>query len=258
MIDGWEIEAAIGPRTAALAYAPREGSHPPLAEIIDIGRRHRLPVIVDAAALVPPAENLHRFIDMGADLVCISGGKGLRGPQASGILCGRRELVASAILQMLDMAGEPFDAWDPPPGLIPKERLRGKPRHGIGRSAKVSKEAVVGLLVALEKFTAENFAEEARLRRELLAGIAKTIEDAPGINIGWEEDSSGGFPILVLDFTPAAAGPDAVRTAAAMREHGISLMEEYTSQGKLMIHSLNLTGSTADLIGRRLREVLSP
>src|SRR5207247_2152456 len=67
----------------------------PLEEMCRIAHHHGLPVIVDAAAALPPAENLRRFIAAGADLVSFSGGKAIMGPQATGILCGRRELIAS-------------------------------------------------------------------------------------------------------------------------------------------------------------------
>ena len=83
---------------------------------------------LEAAAQVPPVENLYRFIDIGVDLVCFSGGKGIRGPQTSGILCGRKELICSAVMQMLDMVIESFDEWEPPTEFkLLKEKLRGRP-----------------------------------------------------------------------------------------------------------------------------------
>ena len=73
-----------------------------LEQVVRAAHAANLPVLVDAAAQLPPAQNLHRFIDAGADLVVFSGGKGIGGPSASGVLCGRRRLVASALLQQLD------------------------------------------------------------------------------------------------------------------------------------------------------------
>ena len=93
---------------------------------------------MDAAGELPPRSNLRDVLTTGADLVCFSGGKAIRGPQATGILCGRRDLVGPAALQMLDL-DDHFDLWDPPPELIDKARLRGMPRHGIGRGMKVSR-----------------------------------------------------------------------------------------------------------------------
>ena len=84
-----------------------------LGEVVDVAHRHRLPVIVDASAALPPKANLQSFIAAGADLVGFSGGKGIRGPQASGILCGRKDLIASAALQMWDLDFLP-ELWNPP------------------------------------------------------------------------------------------------------------------------------------------------
>ena len=102
-----------------------------------------MPVLVDAAAQLPPADNLRRFIAAGADLVAFSGGKAIGGPQASGILCGRRDLIMAAALQCLDL-DVLYDQWAPPLHFIDKARLQGLPQHGIGRGCKVGKEEIVG------------------------------------------------------------------------------------------------------------------
>ena len=99
----WEIADAIGPRTAGIYWLAGPHSEPSLPELAAIARARGIPVLVDAAAQLPPRENLRRFLAEGADLVCFSGGKALGGPQASGILAGRRDLVTSALLQMLDL-----------------------------------------------------------------------------------------------------------------------------------------------------------
>src|SRR5207247_3523684 len=104
-----------------------------------------LPVLVDAAGELPPRSNLRSIVATGADLVAFSGGKAIRGPQATGILCGRRDLVGSAALQMLDL-DDHFELWDPPANLIDKTKLPGMPRHGLGRGFKVSKEQIAALL----------------------------------------------------------------------------------------------------------------
>ena len=129
-------------------------SRPPLAEVPAVAHARGVPVIVDAAAHLPPQANLRRFISEGADLVVFSGGKALGGPQASGILAGRRDLVMAAALQHLDLDVF-WDMWEPPPSLIDKTRLKGAPQHGIGRSCKAGKEEIVGLLTALHMFIAE-------------------------------------------------------------------------------------------------------
>ena len=107
------MAAAITPHTAGIYYLAHSHSLPPLADVASVARDHGIPLLVDAAAQLPPADNLRRFIDQGADLVAFSGGKAIGGPQASGILCGRADLVSSALLQMLDLDVFP-DLWQAP------------------------------------------------------------------------------------------------------------------------------------------------
>ncbi|MEI6162234.1 MAG: hypothetical protein WCP77_20570, partial [Roseococcus sp.] len=98
-----EFADAITPRTAGILHVAQPHAEPPLPEIAAVAREAGLPLIVDAAAQLPPAENLRRFFDQGADLVAFSGGKAIGGPQASGILAGRGALVSAALAQMLDL-----------------------------------------------------------------------------------------------------------------------------------------------------------
>ncbi|HET9017065.1 MAG TPA: aminotransferase class V-fold PLP-dependent enzyme [Thermomicrobiaceae bacterium] len=133
-----QLEGAITEQTAMVFYvvAPWASRGAlPLAETCAIAHRHRVPVLVDAAAMLPPADNLRRFIAEGADLVTFSGGKGLRGPQSSGILAGRAPLIAAA-------------------------RANASPNHSVGRAAKAAKEDIVGLMVALELYLNRDHAAE--------------------------------------------------------------------------------------------------
>src|ERR1051325_5794346 len=98
------IEATIGPRTAAIGYAwNRVEERPDLGALAALAHRHQLPLLLDAAMALPPTDNLRGFVHRGADLVAISGGKHIGGPQSSGILCGRADLIRSAWVQMTDM-----------------------------------------------------------------------------------------------------------------------------------------------------------
>ena len=257
-IGPWDIEAAITEKTAAIAVADRAGAHPSLSDVVAVGRKYGVPVIVDAAAQVPPVENLHRFIDMGADLVCISGGKGIRGPQGSGILCGRRDLIASAALQSLDMAGESFEKWDPPRDLIPKEKLKGKPQHGIGRGCKVTKEEIAGLLAALENFTEERFAALAAELRGFLNDIATAIKAVDGIRTRIIEDYPGGYPMLDITVDPSKAGRNARDIWESLRKDGILARDTHLVEGRLMIHTINMNKASAAVIAERLVAAVRP
>ncbi len=176
--EAWEIDDAINESTAAVFYVADEAARPALAQVIAVAHARGVPVIVDAAAQLPPQSNLKRFISEGADLVAFSGGKALGGPQASGILCGRRDLVMAAALQHLDLDIF-WDMWNPPDTLIDKDRLKGLPAHGIGRTCKAGKEEIVGLLTALRLFLEEGdgprhgrWLADAKIMADGLQGIS--------------------------------------------------------------------------------------
>jgi L-seryl-tRNA(Ser) seleniumtransferase len=173
--EAWEIEEAIAERTAAVFYVADPSARPALSEVVAVAHGRGVPVLVDAAGELPPASNLQRFIAEGADLVAFSGGKAIGGPQGSGILCGKRDLIMSAVLQQLDLDIY-WEQWQPPASLIGKGRLKGVPPHGIGRPCKVGKETIVGLLVALQRFVAES--DDSRFLRWL--ALVRRLEEALG------------------------------------------------------------------------------
>jgi len=258
----YDFESAITEHTVAIAYAPRPGSNPPLEQVIALGKKYNVPVMLDAAAQVPPVENLHKFIDMGADLVAFSGGKGIRGPQASGILCGRHDLIASAALQSLDMGGAvTFDRWDPPPSLIPKEKLRGKPQLGIGRSMKVSKEAIVSLLTALQLLTEEKSSRDLKQHQLLLEEhIARPLHGVPGVEakVIWTEYVPGGEPVLEVRLDKSKLGQDAFEVSQRLIEGDprIYVGEKLLPKDVLTISPVNLNEERARIVADRLQAAL--
>src|SRR5207248_8395141 len=138
----------IGPKTAMLYFTNIFEHKGPIkrAEFIAAGKQAGIPVFNDAAAELPPATNLSSIVHEGFDLVGFSGGKGLRGPQSSGLLLGRKDLIAAA-------------------------RLNNSPNADtLCRTNKVNKEEVIGMLVALESYLKEDHAAtwrewEGRCRR---------------------------------------------------------------------------------------------
>jgi len=235
-IEPWEIEAAITPKTAAFAFAANPTSMGDLPTVVAVCRSRGIPVIVDAAAQLPPKSNLRRLFELGADLVAFSGGKAIGGPQASGILAGRRDLVGAALVQQLDMDVAP-ETWTPP-GLIDRAALKGVPHHGVGRGFKAGKEEIVGLLVALERFAnaddeAANAALEARLRR-----IAELLGDLPGIGTQVvSATETGRVPQLRLVIDVAMARIDALGLSRSLQDADIPvhLSERFAHQGVLII-----------------------
>ncbi len=205
-LEAWEIEAAINPHTVAFVFVATESSLASLPMVLEILHAHALPVIVDAAAQLPPRENLRRFITAGADLVLFSGGKAIGGPQASGILAGRSELIGSALVQMMDMDVHP-QTWSASP-LIDRAALRGIPHHGIGRGFKVGKEEIAGLLVALELFTQRDEAAFAAQLRQRLVAIADALAAGAGhvlkMQLAPDASNESTIPMLELLVTGSA------------------------------------------------------
>lgn len=235
-LEAWEIETAITPSTVAFAFSANPQNIADLGMVAAVCKAHGLPLIVDAAAQLPPKENLHRLIEAGADLVAFSGGKAIGGPQASGILTGRRDLVGAALVQQLDMDVAPA-TWSPP-DLIDRAAMRGVPHHGLGRGFKAGKEEIVGLLVALERFVAaDHEAGNARLETRLheiarqwagLRGVATRVLAA---------SATGRVPHLHLAIDAAAAGVDALGLSARLQKAALPVhfSERLAGEGVLVV-----------------------
>lgn len=213
--EPWEIADAITENTAAIAYVEKPYTEPSLSTVADVAHDHGVPVIVDAAAELPPTTNLERFVDAGADLVAFSGGKAIRGPQTTGVLAGRRDLVESVAAQHLDMhAAEAV--WEPPVDLLDPERLGGVPRQGIGRPMKVGKEELVGLLAALDAFieedhealTEEWHARSVRIAEALepLDGVSTNVSAADKVSVAPEVEVAVDDETAVADATAVVGG----------------------------------------------------
>lgn len=234
-IEPWEIDAAITPRTAAFAFTATPETIATLPAIAAHCRARGLPVIVDAAAQLPPRENLRRLVAMGADLVCFSGGKAIGGPQASGILAGRAGLVGSALAQQLDMDIR-AEAWTPPPLLQPI--IKGAaPPHGIGRGFKAGKEEIIGLLVALERFASADEAAETAALEARLRAIGSRLDGLNSVRATLSH--SGRAPVLVVALEPPSRAASAV---AALLGHDppVHVGERRVAEGVLLVDPQSL------------------
>lgn len=251
--EAWEYEAAFGPMTAGVLHVYDLNAAPPLGELVKRAHQCGLPVLVDAAGELPPRANLKAILATGADLVVFSGGKAIRGPQSTGILCGRRDLIGAALLQMLDM-DDHLELWEPPASLIDKQKLGGIPRHGIGRVLKVSKEQIAALLTALKLFTSGAYDRELAGMATLLQKIADALTDLP-VRCQILPSDGQSYPMLEVTLQ---AGKSAFAVCRALRAGRPSVQVNHgqLGAGKLVVNPLHLTEDrTTALIGR-LREEL--
>ena len=152
-----ELEKAINDQTAMLWFLNTNNFVGKIQykEFVEVGKKHGIPMMIDAAADVPPVENLWKYTDMGFDLACFSGGKGLRGPQSCGLLLGRKDLIAAA-------------------------RLSAAPRGDtVGRGMKVNKEEILAMLMAVENYLARDHEGDWKLwesQIKLIADAASTVD----------------------------------------------------------------------------------
>jgi uncharacterized pyridoxal phosphate-dependent enzyme len=154
-----ELEKAINEKTAMMWFL---NTYAPMGKIqheewVAIAKKHKIPTMIDMAADVPPVSNLWKYNDLGFDLVCVSGGKAMCGPQSAGILMGRKDLIAAA-------------------------RLSAPPRGGnIGRGMKVNKEEIVGMYVALEKYINQDHDAEWKMWESKIDSIKTSVNSIEGV-----------------------------------------------------------------------------
>lgn len=153
-----EVEAAINEKTAMLWFLNRELNKGKLnyQQWLALGKKHNIPTMIDIASDAHPVDNLWKFNDMGFDLVAISGGKAMRGPQSAGILMGKKNLIAAA-------------------------RLSAPPNSGICRGHKVNKEEILAMYVALERHIKMDHEKEWKMWEASMAVIVNSIKGISGV-----------------------------------------------------------------------------
>lgn len=253
----WEFEAAITPQTAGIAYVLGPGSCPALSDVVEMAHRHDLPVIVDAAGELPPRENLTRIPATGADLVAFSGGKALRGPQSTGLLCGRRDLISSAALQMLDM-DDHLELWDPPAEFIDRSQLAGIPRHGIGRALKVSKEEIIALLTALELFSTGAYDDDPPRLHGYLDSIQAGLQNTHAECRIIEPNAHDRWAVMEIAVDEQTLGRTAFDVCKSLRAGSppVYVSHGKLSEGILVVNPLCLNKESTTQLTRRLFEEL--
>ena len=235
-----EVEAAITERACALAYTQAHfcvhQGLVPLEEYCEIAHRHDLPVIVDASSELPPASNLGWFYKQGADITCFSGGKAMRGPNDTGFLLGPKDLVEAAAMQ-------------------------ANPHFGIGRGFKVSKEQIVGLVVAVQRYASAD--EKARLDVEMSRAnyIVNALRDISDVKAEIVFPDDTGLPVprvwVTLDEKILGMTADDLYRALMEGDPAIYTRGHYRAIGKLLIDVQVMRPGEEKIVAKRLREVLT-
>jgi uncharacterized pyridoxal phosphate-dependent enzyme len=249
-----DLATAINDNTAMI-YTTHLGDN--LDKENAIAKKVRVPMLLDDAAGIPPIDNIKLYAKMGLDMYAFSGGKGLRGPQCSGLLLGRKDLIEAAMLNTSPWEGS------------------------VCRAMKVGKEEIIGLLTAVETWLKNDLNalnREWNARAERIATLVKTVPGVetdisiptdgnryPTLHISWDQEKWGytvkdcvqalrmGDPVIEV------AGADNPSIVPAVREGNPKPRRKGSASGssKLELVSSTIQPNEVLIVGRRLRELLS-
>ena len=232
-----QLEAAISEKTAAIFVFYKNmqmDGQVPLEQQISIAHHHGLPLIIDAAAQIPPVENLWNFTQLGADLVLFSGGKGLCGPQSSGLILGRQVLIEACA-------------------------FHASPRSFIGRPMKVGKEELVGLMAAVRWYLDLDHAVVMRTYEAQVEAILQAFAGVPGMHGRRSFPSEAGQPMpraeLRIDKDVVRISRDAILEQLMAGDPAISLAP--SPEGGIYINPQTLNLGEEQIIIERIQEILA-
>ena len=247
-----ELPSAINSQTAMVYTTWRDDN---LVKALAITKKANVPLLLDDAAGIPPFSNLSRYAGLGLDLYCFSGGKGMRGPQCSGVLLGRKDLIDAALKN-----------YNPNEGAI-------------CRAMKVGKEEIIGMLTALETWKTLDLDVLNREWNARVQRIAKLVETVPGVTTRiYVPEEGNSYPTLQVNWPEEAfkltvaqcdaklrAGEPRIEVLTNFNPSMVQAVEEGVGDGgkheapkdQLEIVSMTLQDGEDLIIGKRLREILA-
>ena len=229
-----QLEKAINEKTAMMWFLNTHNNKGEIKdeEFVEIGKKHGIPTFNDCAADVPPVENLWKFTEMGFDLVCFSGGKGIRGPQSTGLLMGRKDLIAAA-------------------------RLNAPPRaNTVGRGMKVNKEEILAFLVALEIYLNKDHEAERKLWETQIKHISDQALEIKGVETEIHVPPiANHVPSLRIrwDQSKIKTTPDEVRKKL---RNGHPSIETVGGKESVDITTWMMNPGEERIVGEKVREIL--
>jgi L-seryl-tRNA(Ser) seleniumtransferase len=230
-----ELERAVGPKTAMLHFfnTNEPVGRIKLPEFAALGKRHGIPVLNDIAADVPPLSNFSRSIKLGCDLVAVSGGKGLRGPQSCGLLYGNADLIKAA-------------RWNGPPNS-----------DAIGRGQKVNKEEMLAMMVTLELYFQRDHEADWREWERRVNVVRDAVSTVPGVTSEmFVPEIHYRCPHVRLRWDQQASGLTVAAAIHRLRDGEPSIEVRPNTGNGLELSVWMLEPGEIDLVARRLREVL--
>jgi D-glucosaminate-6-phosphate ammonia-lyase len=228
-----DLERAVNPKTAMMIFYNNNNPEGQIRdeEFAQLGKKHGVPTFNDAAADVPPVENLWKYTKMGFDLVTFSGGKGIRGPQSAGLLLGRKDLIAAARLNA------------PPNG------------NTVGRGMKVNKEEMIGMLAALELYLDKDHEKEQREFQKRAETIQKAATAVSGVKAEIFVPAVANHVPHVRISWDASKGRRPAEVVRALKDGEPSIGTR--SEGDSLVVGVWMMRPGEDkIVARRLREVL--
>lgn len=230
-----ELEKAINEKTAMLWFLHIQSDKGKIQhqQWLDIAKKHNIPTMIDIAADVPPVENLWKFNDMGFDLVCVSGGKAMRGPQSAGLLMGKKQYIEAARLSM------------PPRGTT------------IGRGMKVNKEEIIGMYVALDTFIKQDHKKTWKMWEDRTQHISNAAKSVNGVTVETTVPELGNHtPTLKISWDSAKIGITPKQLQENLRKGNPSI-ETMGGEKQISITTWMMKPGQEKIVASRLKEELT-
>lgn len=230
-----ELERAVNERTAMMMFfnAADPNGQIKVEEFAQLGKKLGVPTFNDAAADVPPVENLWRYTKMGYDLVTFSGGKGLRGPQCSGLLLGRKDLIEAATLN-----NNPYS-------------------DSVGRTNKVGKEELVGMWAALDYFIKQDRQAVWRDWEKRCKTVGDLVTSVKGVKTEiFVPEIANAVPHLRITWDFEASGLRPHDVVKQLREGEPRIEVRPGAKDAIEVAVWMLEPGEEQIVGKRLREVL--
>jgi L-seryl-tRNA(Ser) seleniumtransferase len=229
-----ELERALSNQTAMMFFLNRAEPAGRICrnEWIRVGKQRGVPTFNDAAADVPPASRLASYVQEGFDLVAFSGGKGLLGPQATGLLLGRKDLIEAG-------------------------RKAISPSLGIGRGMKVGKEEMVGLLAAVERYLKVDHEAERKELESRVAELRAVLSPIPGLSVRCDvPEIANHVPHVLLAWDNSVGRPTAEQVVKLLMEGDPPIAVSQEGERGLRISVWMMRGTEHRIVARRLEEIL--